>query len=201
MHMTVQVLNPISLLVPPSFAQPRSLSVSHIPLRSIQPATGIGEGVKIADLNGHLLLYSKDMRRIGRDYEVVYDAKTHQPVATLQKKMLTMVCFRVSHTRLKSFCCPSDNPSPHVSVGYKPKSVAQIHRYFVCSLNGTLELTLLVTATGPPAHWRRQSAVMPHVCAECLRGVVVCSMSIHGRCSLASRRTMRTWWLPCSQRT
>ena len=52
---------------------------------------GIGEGVKIADLNGHLLLYSKDMRRIGRDYEVVYDAKSHQPVATLQKKMLTMV--------------------------------------------------------------------------------------------------------------
>jgi hypothetical protein len=56
---------------------------------------GIGEGVKIADLNGHLLFYSKDMRRIGRDYEVVYDAKTHQPVATLQKKLLTTVRMQI----------------------------------------------------------------------------------------------------------
>jgi len=51
---------------------------------------GIGEGVKIADLDGNLLFYSKDTR-FGRDHETIYEAGGN-PVGTLQKKMMSMVC-------------------------------------------------------------------------------------------------------------
>ena len=62
-------------------------------MRTTLPA-GIGEGVKIADLNGQLLFYSKD-HRFGRDHETICEANG-QPVGTLQKKMLSTVCFRIA---------------------------------------------------------------------------------------------------------
>ena len=50
---------------------------------------GLGEGVKICDLQGQLLFYSKD-KRFGRDHETIFEAGGN-PVGTLQKKMLSMV--------------------------------------------------------------------------------------------------------------
>ena len=60
----------------------------HADLASLRSA-GIGEGVKIADLNGQLLFYSKD-KRFGRDHETIFEAGGN-PVGTLQKKMMSMV--------------------------------------------------------------------------------------------------------------
>jgi len=50
---------------------------------------GIGEGVKIADLDGNLLFFSKD-KRMGRDHETLFQAPGNNPVGTLQKKMMSM---------------------------------------------------------------------------------------------------------------
>ncbi len=63
---------------------------THPAIGCVTFAAGIGEGVKIADLNGQLLFYSKD-HRFGRDHETIFEANG-QPVGTLQKKLLSTVC-------------------------------------------------------------------------------------------------------------
>ena len=79
------------------------VSSTHPAMQCVTRAAGIGEGVKIADLNGQLLFYSKD-HRLGRDHETVFEANG-QPVGTLQKKMLSTVRL-LMHVTLPttSFC-------------------------------------------------------------------------------------------------
>lgn len=49
----------------------------------------MGEGVKIADLNGTLLFYSKD-KLFGRECETLFESNG-TPVCTLRKKLLSLV--------------------------------------------------------------------------------------------------------------